>query len=42
MKNLMIFNSERKLESALMSYINNKISIDKAGGQLFNIFEDMD
>ena len=42
MKNLMLFNSERKLEQALQSFINNKISIDKAGGKLLNIFEDMD
>ena len=26
----------------MISYINNKISIDKAGGQLLNIFEEMD
>ena len=30
----MLFNSERKLEMALSSYINNKISIDKAAGKL--------
>lgn len=42
MKNLMLFNSERKLEQALESFMNNKISIDKAGGKLLNIFEEMD
>lgn len=41
-KNLMLFNSERKLEQALQSYINNKISIDYAAGKLLNIFEEMD
>jgi len=38
----MLFNSERKLEQALQSYINNKISIDYAAGKLLNIFEEMD
>lgn len=38
----MLFNSERKLEQALQSYINNKISIDSAAGKLLNIFEEMD
>lgn len=41
-KNLMLFNSERKLELALQNYINNKISIDRAAGKLLNIFEEMD
>jgi serine/threonine protein kinase len=41
-KNLMLFNSERKLEQALQNYINNKISIDYAAGKLLNIFEEMD
>lgn len=41
-KNLMIFNSERKLEQALNNYINNKISIDRAAGKLLYIFEEMD
>jgi hypothetical protein len=38
----MLFNSERKLEQALQSFINNKISIDKAGCKLQEHFEDMD
>ena len=41
-KNLMLFNSERKLEQALQSYINNKISMNRAAGKLLNIFEEMD
>ena len=41
-KNLMLFNSERKLEQALQNYINNKISIDQAAGKLLQIFEEMD
>ena len=42
LKNLMLFNSERKLEQALQSYINNKISMNRAAGKLLNIFEEMD
>ena len=38
----MMFTSERKLESALKSYMNNKISNDRACGKLLNIFEEMD
>ena len=38
----MDFNSERKLEQALQSYINNKIEIEKAAGKLLNIFEEQD
>lgn len=30
------------MELALQSYINNKISTDKAAGKLLNIFEEMD
>jgi hypothetical protein len=41
-KNIMLFNSERKLEQALQNYINNKISIDRSAGKLLNIFEEMD
>lgn len=33
-KSLMMFNSERKLEQALKSYLTNKISMDKAGVKL--------
>ena len=38
----MLFNSERKLEQALQSYINNKISIDRSAVKLLHIFEEMD
>jgi len=38
----MLFNSERKMEQALHSYINNKISMNRAAGKLLNIFEEMD
>mmetsp|Transcript_8592 Transcript_8592/g.13303 ORF Transcript_8592/g.13303 Transcript_8592/m.13303 type:complete len:130 (+) Transcript_8592:1514-1903(+) len=42
LKNLMLFNSERKLEQALQSYINNKISMNRAAGKMLNVFEEMD
>lgn len=41
-KNLMLFNSERKLQQALSSYINNKISIERSAGKLLQIFIEMD
>ena len=41
-KNLMLFNSERKLEQALQSFINNKISTDSSAVKLLRIFEEMD
>lgn len=41
-KNLMLFNSERKMEQALHSFINNKISTDNSAVKLLRIFEEMD
>ena len=38
----MHFNSERKLEQALQSYINNHIEVDQASEKLLNIFEELD
>ena len=38
----MLYNSERKLESALQNFINNKISVRRSAGKLLNIFEEMD
>lgn len=38
----MLFNSERKLQQALSSYINNKISIERSAGKLLQIFIEMD
>lgn len=38
----MIFNSERKLQKALESFILNKIGMDKSAVKLLRIFEEMD
>lgn len=37
-----MFNSERKMEQALYSFINKKISTDSSAVKLLRIFEEMD